>query len=581
MKRTYPVAGFALGIVALGWAAFALAQAPPAPVQLPVIHSGGPVPMMPVPTGPAPVMPTPVMPATPGTVPTPIAPTTPTPAPANPAPATPAPTTPAPASAPTTPTPTVTPALITGTPAVEGTADAIGPTGRQEPAVSVEWTGPAAAKVGQANDYAVVVRNTCNIPVQQVLVRVRLAGTASVLSAEPKAAVEDNVLSWDVGTLQPKEEKAMHLKMMAGARGDVAAQAWVTFTGFTAMKVRVREAKLAVKAIGPDRVLVGDPAAFTLTVTNPGDGPAEHVRVVADLSAGLDHPRGSKLDFALGNLGAGESRSVQIVCLSKAGGEQSCTAAAEADGGLTAADRLACAVSMPRLDLEARGPKLRYVDRKAVYTIKVTNPGDAPAANVTVSDVVPAGLKFVTADGGGQMDGTTRTVSWFLGEVAPGQSKEVNLEVVCVATGEYAHKVAAQASRGLKVEGETQTRVEGLSALQLDVTDVEDPVEINGDAVYEIRITNSGSVTETDVKVACTLPDKVQYKSATGPTGVHVEGTELVFDPLPRLAPKGDVVYRVTVKCLAAGTIHFKAKATSAGVTDPVMKDESTRIYAD
>ena len=471
--------------------------------------------------------------------------------------------------------------VITGTPAAEGSTDAIGPTGRQEPAVSVEWTGPAAAKVGQPNDYAVVVRNACNIPVQQVLVRVRLAGAASVLSAEPKAAVEDNVLSWDVGTLQPKEEKAMHLKMAAAAHGDVAAQAWVTFTGFTAMKIRVREAKLAVKTIGPDRVLVGDPAAFTLTVTNPGDGPAEHVRVVADLSAGLDHPRGSKLDFALGNLGAGESRSVQIVCLTKTGGEQSCTAVAEADGALTATDRLACAVSMPRLDLEAKGPKLRYVDRKAVYTIKVTNPGDAPAANVTVSDVVPAGLKFVTADGGGQMDGTTRTVSWFLGEVAPGQSKEVNLEVMCVATGEYAHKVAAQASRGLKVEGETQTRVEGLSALQMDVTDVEDPVELNGDAVYEIRVTNSGSVTETDVKIACTLPEKVQYKTATGPTGVHVEGAELVFDPLPRLAPKADVVYKVTVKCLAAGTIHFKAKATSTGVTDPVMKEESTRIYAD
>jgi hypothetical protein len=237
---------------------------------------------------------------------------------------------------------------------------------------------------------------------------------------------------------------------------------------------------------------------------------------------------------------------------------------------------------MPRLDLEAKGPKLRYVDRKAVYTIKVTNPGDAPAANVTVNDVLPAGLKFVTADNGGQHDGATRTVSWFLGEVGPGQAKEVNVEVMCVTIGEFAHKVAAQASRGLKVESETQTRVEGLSALQLDVTDLEDPVEVNGEAMYEIRVTNSGSVTETDVKIVCTLPiDKVQFKTANGPTGVHAEGAEVVFDPLPRLAPKADAVFKVTVKCLAAGTVHFKVRATSTGVTDPVMKEESTRIYAD
>jgi uncharacterized repeat protein (TIGR01451 family) len=269
------------------------------------------------------------------------------------------------------------------------------------------------------------------------------------------------------------------------------------------------------------------------------------------------------------------------VCLTKAGGEQSCTATVEADGTPKAMDRVAFNVSMPRLDLETKGPKLRYVDRKAVYTIKVTNPGDAPAANVTVSDVVPAGLRFVTADGGGQMNGESHTVSWFLGEVGPGQSKEVNLEVMCVATGDYSHKVAAQAARGIKVESEAATRVEGLSAIQLDVSDVEDPVEINGDAVYEIRVTNTGSVTETNVKIACTLPEKVVYKSATGPTGVHVEGAELVFDLLPRLAPKADAVYKVTVKCTAAGTIHFKVKASSTGVTEPVAKEESTRVYAD
>src|SRR5439155_1487165 len=53
------------------------------------------------------------------------------------------------------------------------------PTGRQEPAVSIEWLGPAAAKVGQAGDYTILVRNACNIPVQQVLVRVRLSAGAA------------------------------------------------------------------------------------------------------------------------------------------------------------------------------------------------------------------------------------------------------------------------------------------------------------------------------------------------------------------------------------------------------------------
>jgi hypothetical protein len=201
---------------------------------------------------------------------------------------------------------------------------------------------------------------------------------------------------------------------------------------------------------------------------------------------------------------------------------------------------------------------------------------------VTVSDVVPAGFRFVTADGGGQHDPAARTVSWFLGEVGPGQTREVNVELMCVAAGEFTHKVAAQSSRGIKVEGEALTRIEGLSALQLDVSDIEDPVEVNGESTYEIRVTNTGSMTETDVKVVCTLAaDKMQLKAATGPGNGRVEGGEVVFDPLPRLAPKADAVFKVTVKCTAAGTVHMKARVTSAGLTEPVTKDESTRVYAD
>src|SRR5947209_4628056 len=37
------------------------------------------------------------------------------------------------------------------------------PSGRQEPSVSLEWVGPAAAKVGQAADYSIIVRNICSI----------------------------------------------------------------------------------------------------------------------------------------------------------------------------------------------------------------------------------------------------------------------------------------------------------------------------------------------------------------------------------------------------------------------------------
>jgi len=455
------------------------------------------------------------------------------------------------------------------------------PGARSEPALSMEWVGPPTAKVGQPSDYTLVVRNVCNIPVQQVLVRVRMPNGLNVTAMEPKAANENNVLMWDLGTLMARQEKNMHMKIVADARGDVMPQAWVTFTGSSIMRIRVREPKLALKVTAPPSVLVSDAASFTLTVSNPGDGAAELVKIHANMSDGLEHARGNKVDFEIGNLAAGETRSVQLICGTKTGGTQKCECTAEADCGLKAADACNINVITPRLDVVLIGPGLRFLERKALYTLKVTNPGDAPASNVTVGDVVPDGFKVLAASDGGRHDFSTRTVSWFLGEIAPGQTREVKFEVQAINIGEHKHKASAVGARGLRSEAELLTRVEGLSALLMEMVDTEDPIEVGGDTAYEIRVTNTGSKTETNIKLVATIPDKMQFKSVQGPVRFHEDGKTIVFEPLEKLAPRADAIFRINVKAMEAGTVRFKIQMTSTNLTEPVMKMEATRIYSD
>src|SRR5213078_1603581 len=96
-------------------------------------------------------------------------------------------------------------------------------------------------------------------------------------------------------------------------------------------------------------------------------------------------------------------------------------------------------VLMPRLDVQLTGPGLRYLERKALYTLRVSNAGDAPAGNVTVSDVVPEGFKVLAASDSGRHEASTRTVHWFVGDLAPGQAREVKLEVQAVKAGAHKH----------------------------------------------------------------------------------------------------------------------------------------------
>src|SRR5262249_55500640 len=159
----------------------------------------------------------------------------------------------------------------------------------------------------------------------------------------------------------------------------------------------------------------------------------------------------------------------------------------------------------------------RYLDRPATYTFKVANSGSAPASNVTVTDQVPQGFKFQTASAGGRYDFATRTVAWFLGDVPPGQSRDVTLDLIAVNPGEHKRGAGALGGRGLKPATELPTRVGGLPALLMELVDRDAPVEVGAETAYEIRVTNTGSKTETNLQLICTVPDKMEFRGARGP----------------------------------------------------------------
>jgi uncharacterized repeat protein (TIGR01451 family) len=460
---------------------------------------------------------------------------------------------------------------------------AVAQASRQDALVSVEWQGPPMAKLGQPVVYQLHVKNNSVVPVQQVVVHAHFPQGVSVQASEPKAAAEGNTLAWDLGTMQPHQDQRIDVQFVPESKGDLNWQAAATFTAASGAMLRVREPKLHLKASCPDKVALGETAVMTLTVNNPGDGSADQVKVRAVLPEGVEHARGRALEFDVGNLGPGESRSVQLICATKMAGDMKCDLAATAEGGLTATDAAVFSVVLPQLDVAVNGPKLRYLDRPASYVLKITNPGSAPAGNVTIVDQMPIGLKFVSASAGGRYDFVNRTVSWFVGDVAAGQSRELTLEATAVNAGEQKQVITAVAAQGIKAEAQVVTHVEALSALLMEITNLDNPVEVGVETAYEIRITNTGSRIETNLQLACTVPEKMEFRGAQGPGGGHcqVQGKEVVFDALPKLAPKADAIYRVKVRGVGPGDLHFHARISADGLVEPVVKEETTKVYGD
>src|SRR5262245_14332377 len=82
----------------------------------------------------------------------------------------------------------------------ESSFDTANPTGKQEPAVSIEWIGPPQAKLGQPVTYQIIAKNISAGAVHNVAVRYPVPPGVGVQASEPRASNEGNALRWEIGS---------------------------------------------------------------------------------------------------------------------------------------------------------------------------------------------------------------------------------------------------------------------------------------------------------------------------------------------------------------------------------------------
>ena len=161
------------------------------------------------------------------------------------------------------------------------------------------------------------------------------------------------------------------------------------------------------------------------------------------------------------------------------------------------------------------------------------------------------------------------------------QTGEVELTALPIEMGEQKLRVETKADLGLTSEHEETVLVEGLAAIFFGVVDTADPIEVGSDTVYQVRVVNQGSKTATDVRVSALLPRGLRPIGGDGPTTYRIENEMIVFEPLTRLAPKDEKVYKIQARGEAEGDHRIKVQIITNEVRTPVTKEESTRVYID
>lgn len=167
----------------------------------------------------------------------------------------------------------------------------------------------------------------------------------------------------------------------------------------------------------------------------------------------------------------------------------------------------------PRLTVIKRGPAEGILEENVVFTIEVSNPGEADAHDVVIRDRVPQGFMYMSADLEPEVT-ADRELVWNIGTIARNETVRITVTMKAKATGELTN-TAVVTSR--EAEPQTATAVVRIGAPELYVIK-EGTAQIREGEVAEYRLTvrNSGSAVAREVVVRDEIPEGFEFVSSSG-----------------------------------------------------------------
>jgi uncharacterized repeat protein (TIGR01451 family) len=454
--------------------------------------------------------------------------------------------------------------------------------GPQTPQLTIQKVAPQAVQVGVPAVFRITVVNTGAVPAHGVEIRDQVPRGMQLIETKPRASRGTNgELVWELGTAKPGDELTVEVQLMPVAQGELGSVASVRFNAEASARTTATKPELTIKTTAPKRVMIGEEAVLAIEVSNPGTGVATNVVLSEPVPSGLRHPAGAELEYKIGTLKPGETRQIQLSLSAARPGKVTNHLLAQGDANLRVEDRVDMEIVAPQIDVAMEGPKRRFLEREATYTVSVMNSGTAAARQVELVAYLPRGLKFVSANNAGQYEPSTQSVHWLLAELPANDAGKVELVTMPVEAGQQKLRFCGKAERVDTVEKEQPITVEGIAAIMFEVADLQDPIEKGRESVYEIRVVNQGSKAATNVRVTALLPAGLRAVAAEGPTRYTLEANRVQFEGMAQLAPKADSTYRVRVQGLQTGDLRTRVQLLTDEMQEPVTKEESTRVYAD
>jgi len=339
------------------------------------------------------------------------------------------------------------------------------------PQVSVTvWASPAIAGPGDSIGFTVRVRNDGTDLAREISVWDSLPAGAAFVSASGGGVVTGSVVTWTRSVLGPGDSGQYVLTLQPGFSCAVTDLAFGATLGSAdnclvvaprgaAARAHVSVLSLAVtltKSVTPSAALPGRPVAYRLLWENACTDTLWNARIWDTLPAGVNYT-GCDGGASCGLAGGLVVWDLPPIVPGTSG---TATVFATIDPGVTGArlppnrgmlggrTSLGLGISPvasntvtvdlvgPQLVVTKEGPVSAPVEGPVVFRIDVRNAGTDTAFGVTVQDIVPAPLAYVSADPPPTSPGPP--VRWTLGDLGPGEVRAVTVTLAGPRYGQSA-----------------------------------------------------------------------------------------------------------------------------------------------
>jgi uncharacterized repeat protein (TIGR01451 family)/gliding motility-associated-like protein len=461
--------------------------------------------------------------------------------------------------------------------------------------------------------YSISVFNEGPNPAKNVIIRDPLPEGTAFVSASNGGTLSAGVVSWNIPQVLPGETMVVQLRVRVDPNlreGTIITNnANASSTTDLASPKSSNDVEVSVlRGITPilgvtkqaDRATVplGENISYTIRVSNTGNTFATGVTITDTLPAGTSfvsanfggsHQNGI-VTWNIGIISPGQTLTLTIVVNvsgNLAGGTQITNTAVVAslsdpETPLTSDPSIVVVEEpFPIIQITKRAASTEVIaGNDLVYTITVRNVGTAPAASVVVTDDLPEGTTFVSANAGGVHN--AGIVTWNLGTINPGQSQTLTVTVNVrsdIEPGTIIRNVAVVESPDIPdpietdPDPENEVVVEVVADLRISKAATTDSIRSNTQLTYIISVSNVGSSNAQQVRVTDQLPTNTTFVFADN-GGTHNSGTVTWEIPTIAAGTSIDLQLVVLVGQLNDGD-QIRNVAVVTSPTDPEGPEES------